>query len=233
MWRKTNKTDLAFLNELAQKAKAAAGGGGYRVYLDSSKDPPVLHFHPDRGQNYPLHRDYVVQTDRMGTVLAFSPEIDGAALLSIGASQSALVYRDPNTRKLQETVATPSTATDGVALGTKTAVDGTIKVKQAIPPSSKAEAQSRLDSYYEKVSWSVSKATLEVVGDPFLEPGKLISVVVKTPNNEKYFVSGIYLIENVTHTINPGEFTSSLSLLKNAYDVGDQGVRKGTVQRGR
>lgn len=227
-WRQNAKTDLAFLNELAQRAKSSSKPGAYRVYFDSQLDPPVLHFHPDRASQYPIHREYEVGTSSLGEVISFSPTVEGAAVVALGASTTTLVYRDPNTRKLKEQNVAPETFPEGVALGSKSMIKGGVKVKQVVPPSSDAEAESRLGSYYEGLSWAVNKSSLEVVGDPYLLPGRLISVIVKTSTGKRYFTSGIYLIERVTHTITPGNYTSQLELIKNAYDVGDLPLAKGT-----
>lgn len=232
IWRQNAKTDLAFVNELAQRAKSASSAGAYRVFFDTETSPPTLHFHTERAQQFAIHREYVVQTDNLGEVLLFTPQVEGSAVVALGASNTSLVYKDPVTRRVEEKVATPSTFTEGVALGSRSAVEGGTTVRKVIPPATAEEAQARLDSFYEALSWAVSRATLEVLGDPGLKPGRLISVVVKTPQNQKYFISGIYLMETAVHNITPGNYVVTQDLIKNAFDVGDLPVAKGTVQRG-
>lgn len=231
VWRKNQKTDLAFLNELAQRAKSVSGQGSYRVYLDS-QDESLLHFHPDRAVSEPLHRTYVVQTDNMGEVINFSPTIEGKSVVAMGGSTASVVYRDPTTRKLTEKTVSPEDPQEGVALGTKAMTKGGTKVKHVLPPVTEVEADSRVGAYYEALSWAVNKATLEVVGDPSLLPGRIISVIVKTSKNQKFFTSGLYLVEKVTHSLGVGTYTSQLDLIKNANDLGNLPTGKGTQQSG-
>lgn len=79
------------------------------------------------------------------------------------------------------------------------------------------------------------KASMNIVGDPTLEPQSAIAVIIMNPNGLPHHTSGIYLILSITDTINGGLFNSSLELMKlpTTPDIGGtDGIKGISVHKG-
>lgn len=79
------------------------------------------------------------------------------------------------------------------------------------------------------------RATLNIIGDPTLEPQSAIAVIVMNPNGLPHHTSGIYLILSITDTIQGGLFNSALELIKlptTPDEGGSEGITGITVHKG-
>lgn len=63
-----------------------------------------------------------------------------------------------------------------------------------------------------------NKATLEIMGDPELEPSKYIYIDVFTKYGFRHHTSGIYYVKSIEDSISDGKFTSTLQLQKHGPD---------------
>lgn len=224
VWVRGKRTVLEFVNMLAQRARSGKTPGAFLAYFDSSVKPPVLHFHPAKGFQKPISRSYVVQTGRMGEVISFDPEVDAGAFTAAGLSEVKLLFQDPHTREQKEMGTSAPEFKDGVAVGKHPHVEGGVEVDYSLPPMTEEEMKARLMVFYDRLSNVAMTATLEVVGDPDLQPNSLVKVLLLTPRGIPYYTSGIYLCHTVTHKIQGGSYTCSLALNRNAVGVG---VKKG------
>ena len=73
--------------------------------------------------------------------------------------------------------------------------------------------------WYNMSSYSYT-ADMTILGDPTIEVQKLCSVAVYTPHGLPHHSSGVYLIHHISDSISGGSFTSTLSLVRNAIQIG-------------
>lgn len=221
-FRQDNQTDLGFLRKLTEKArsKLRPNSGDYKLFFDTLKDPPTLHFHPSRAVREKPRR-YVVNTDRLGTVQEFSPDYQGKALYAEGRSAVMVTYRDKETREIR-TLERKAETFDGTPVDAKyVPVETGHYSKLEVPSFTMEEAKTYLDTYYSRLSSLVVDATLTIEGDPSLKPDSYVDILVLTPEGKRYFTSGIYYVPSIRHVVQEGSYESELSLTKNSLDVGD------------
>lgn len=70
---------------------------------------------------------------------------------------------------------------------------------------------------YSKLSM---KASMEILGDPNIRVGTMVSIICIMPSGIPHLSSGVYLITNVVHRISGGTYVTSLELLRNTVEVG-------------
>lgn len=58
-------------------------------------------------------------------------------------------------------------------------------------------------------------ASMSIPGDPELYPGDTIRIEIVKPDGDIHWLSGNYFIKRLTHSISPGNFTTSLELVRN------------------
>ena len=63
------------------------------------------------------------------------------------------------------------------------------------------------------------KASMDILGDPNIRVGTMVSVLCIMPSGIPHLSSGVYLITGVTHNITGGTYTTSLEMLRNTIDV--------------
>jgi hypothetical protein len=69
------------------------------------------------------------------------------------------------------------------------------------------------------------EATMTIIGDPGIEVLSPVRVLVFTPNNVLHYTSGIYLVKEVTDSIDSGGFTSTLTLFRPVAKFGTSPVQ--------
>jgi len=216
VYSQDNKTDLEFLNELALKAESSA----YHLFFVGKQQRPVMHFHPKRADRT-APRQVIVNTAQLGAVISFSSEFQGAALIAEGRSEVAAAFTDKITKVTKVISRDARTFDKAPADGKYTSVDGGLRSTLVLPGFTEKEAETVLNSFYDRLSNITIKATLEHQGDVAFEPDTYLDILVLTKNGDKYFTSGIYYVIAVTHKIELGKYTSTLELTKNSSDIGD------------
>jgi hypothetical protein len=67
-------------------------------------------------------------------------------------------------------------------------------------------------------------ATMDILGDPALNPLDNIAVEISTPGGKLHYSSGWWTVQNVTHTISStGSFTSRVTLFRPAHGADGPG----------
>jgi hypothetical protein len=82
------------------------------------------------------------------------------------------------------------------------------------------------DSQYFRALYGNTRALLTIVGDYDLHilPNNIVTVLVRTPDNEVYFTSGNYIVSEITDEISGGSWRTILQLEKDAVNP-DTGIR--------
>jgi hypothetical protein len=228
---------------VSRKHVTSDGGGGfgpYRCYLTQSATTKriTLHFHPvsaaQGSKADKLQREYVwggvsnAATHEYGTVISFNPEYMSTAFAVLGASKFQgtsidVAYKNVNT------VTAQGTDLEDRVMNSK-AGGRAVQVNLHNDVPSRADTYVHHDIEYLKSVTGAHmfalrdlcfKASMEVLGDPYLIPFIKINVMVVRP------IDGVLMyydwqVVNVVHTIVGGEFKTSMDLLRTPT-----GIREG------
>lgn len=217
-------SDLEFINALASEAKSKETGEvGFKVYFDGKSKEPTLNFHPVRAHRNPLYRRYLVGRERDGVVLEFSPEIADSLFMALGGDTMVAHFTAADTYEpVEKKVAIDSWDRGSPSQG-KYRPDinkGKTTTYVSVPTGTVEHVGSRVDCMYNELSAQIEKATLTVVGDPYLRVDANIEIIVLTNTGVRFFTSGIYHVYEIEHKILGGDYTSVLQLEKSGRDEG-------------
>lgn len=220
---KQSQSDLAFISEKLQKqaVRAKDKAGGYVWYFEP--DTKKFHFHP------PRYEEDVVKTfiwrDRLNEFLRFTPQYSGGFLGALILGGSARL----NTLSMENTEMKATVKSDKVRPDGDSAPPADPKQTQGEKPDNSDPQRSTgviykayPDEYFGlneakfwwyRAAWLAAfRAELEVVGDPLLKPWVKYEVQVGKKNGGLHWTSGKYWASGICHTIQNGEFHSTLKL---------------------
>lgn len=144
-----------------------------------------------------------------GVVISFSPEFKGNAIAGSKKAGKNLSVDSVRNEMLKCTV-------DGKdASNSDTGDDGSEYLVMGMSSSTYSDLEKASVSLWNRYHSSAVKASLEVLGNPFLEVGKYIKLAIFTKYGFMHHTSGEYLIKSIEDSISGGSYTSSLQLVKN------------------
>ena len=223
----TQLPDLSFIKTiLLPEAITTDGRGDFRCCYNASENK--LYFGLPKFEN-PAVQTYTVYKDYMGQVISFTPDLgDGSLQRDTGALNMRMVGMDPFKKKLYDVVVDNKASTKNKVLLGQFIPDQQIKTKGGAgrflrsPVHTEGSAAAIARQTWEKRYNLIFQAELEIIGDPTLRPGTNIGVLALDSNNQPFYFSGKYSILKIQHTISDGNYTTRLSLIKNA-------MREGTI----
>ena len=227
VWQQTAQTDMRFIKEvlLPNAIRSSDDVGDYNLYFNDHT--ATLHFHPPRLSRKPT-RNYVWRGNPQeeSSVINFSPSLQGKILVPFGAQGTQITAQDSVTGENIDATADQNNTPGKSLLGdfiqdlsSKSSVSGS---EGNAFTSFLAAAGTRLQAdAMVKQSWHgmfnrIYKGELTVFGDPFVMAGDLITLTVLLKTGRPHYTSGDYLVLEATDTLNGGEFTTTLGLIKNA-----------------
>jgi len=214
--------DLYFIQHVLRPLAVAAQNPsltGFLAHYDSRNN--VLHFHPPMFSK--LARHYTYARQRLGAVISFQPQVNPAMIVALGGHRIDFGGLDDETKEPFTDFVTDRDLPDAPILGPVGPPDeitlSTQKFLMGLTSSypKKDLAKIEAKAMYETMRWSTVESTLVVVGDPTIRAGQVVRVTVFSKNGEPHYTSGLYLIKEARHVIQGGEYTTTLSLLRNAY----------------
>lgn len=144
-----------------------------------------------------------------GVVISFSPEFKGNAIAGSKKAGKNLSVDTVRNEMLKCTVGGKG------ASESDTGDDGSEYLVMGMSSSTYSDLEKASVSLWNRYHSSAVKASLEVLGNPFLEVGKYIKLAVFTKYGFMHHTSGEYLIKSIEDSIAGGSYTSSLQLVKN------------------
>lgn len=217
IYNQVNEPDLVFLEKLARMAVSQnTNNAGYIVYMRGNKlffTIPHLAAAPVRSYTYP---------DPTGTVVSFSPHLQGPAALGWGVGKLILRGVDTLTGDpIDATVSNEQNSESKVSLGGQTfeppLETGFIANHIAYTAAmTQKEALAQAKAIYEGFYNAVYYGELTIVGDPTIFADNVINIQIVLPNGQPHHTSGLWWVQNAIHNINNGVYTTTLVVLKNA-----------------
>ncbi len=164
-------------------------------------------------------KEYSIAWDgTLGEVINFTPEFSGASMLTGGATVDVSAYDEGTMTPIVEDHDAFTVPGKYLIGGRETHI--TPDSAYLIPnySSGMRDVLKAKANYLHAKSAQMKlhyKASMEILGDPYLKVRDLIDVIVRTPSGIPHHTSGTYLIEQITHTISGGAWKTSLNLIRN------------------
>lgn len=200
--------------------------------------PRLIFSPPD--PNILVRRRYIYGRDRFTDLISFIPDFGNAYATILGGGNIKVRGFDPITKKGMQSVQTDATNTREPKLGDK-AIDSRPTQGDSTLARIRSPGGQHINRIYhvpfntikEVEAWAKYKrakaelmrfsADAEVVGDPNIHPNDYVQVlVIKTADIRALDFdrdihrgsSGTYRVQAVTHTINAGGYTTSMSMFR-------------------
>ncbi|AWD93031.1 baseplate protein [Bacillus phage vB_BceM-HSE3] len=230
IFNQQNIPSTKFIKEelMPYAVSAKTGQGGYNLYFVDDPSGPIVYFHPpDYAQEPDQMYKFEVWHDRHDKVISFKPNMSSVtSALIAGAGTAQVTTTDPNSG---EAVQSQSEQSEDRAIAGKKAPIDFSKFKTNVYSSSlsKEEADAMVQAMWSKAAaLAAYEAEMVIQGNPNLEVGKTIYVTVFSKAGYPHHSSGIYMISEITDTIEMGKYETALKLVKNGagYGVPQKGV---------
>lgn len=226
---RSNMDAITFItSELIPYAKSAdTGECGFSLYFKDNnpgKGATVYFCPPNwRGagssDEYPEY-EFEVFGDNYGNVLNFEPENSGLLTAVLGSSSVDAQSIDTLKNEMFHVTVDKDSNSNRAVLGEKTMDVSQYKAIVGSSSSTADELENMSASlWYHNASQSYP-ATLQIIGDPGVEPQTYITVLAMLRNGVPHHTSGIYLVSSVTDEITGGSFTTTLNLIRNGINLG-------------
>lgn len=236
---RVNMTAAQFIKQvLAPYCRAEkTGQGGYRLWFSDEASPDggdgtKLFFKPDQYsvmdnrvsgkllEGIDKEYEFSFGSGIDSSVLDFNPDYTGLVISLMGGAKVEAETTNAITNELMSAFydrysdeKRPSTG-DSVYDD----LDGTFRIgDSSYTPEEMANKAANL--WYNMASYGY-RADMTIIGDPLIKPQTLCSIAVFTPQGLPHNSSGVYLIYQVVDSIEGGTFTTELSLVRNAIQIG-------------
>lgn len=228
-YTRSNMDSATFINQvLVPEAKSAESNeSGYTLYFVDKADATYVYFCTNtwKKENEDEHGETVVYEYEIGTksdteVISFKPEFSGLLTAVLGGEEVEANTIDALKNEMFSVNVNKDTEAFRNVLGNKTIDETTYKTVIGSSSSSYDEIKNIAANMWYSQAGQSYKASLDVVGNPIIEPQKYCSILVTTKNGVPHHSSGVYLIISITDEIIGGIFTSKLSLIRNGLQVG-------------
>lgn len=210
--------------ELAPYAVSAkTGESGFKLYFKDTASGVKVYFTPPNFNQRPKDNNNFLydmyQTGR-GRIKTFSPQVQGSVIIAGGGTAVAQGF-DPLTGELIEAKHTDSTNPNQINTNSKSVIAyETGKTPINISSASKKEMEARLASLWYNAANLAYPASMNIVGDPTLEPNTTCNITIITRKGTPHHTSGLYLITKITDQISGGDYDTQVELIKNAIAIG-------------
>ena len=234
---KWNMTTPAFITQclIPYARSARTGQAGYRFYLSDSQttnggNGTTVYFKPDEFSqsnslsildNIDKHYEFEWGVNGHSSVISFSPEAQGVVMAAAGGGEVEAKILDSITNEYVGTKMNRYTNPDRPTTGATDMVDTGDEGKTVVFASSYSqnELNNMAATLWYQMRQYMYNAELEIVGDPEVQPLSMITIMVLNKNGLPHHTSGIYLVNEVTDSISGGDYTTTLSLMRNAMDM--------------
>lgn len=208
---------------------------GYRLWFDDYSPVPesnsTIYFKPDNYYEYKddslledLDKHYVFDwgNGKDSNVISFDPSCSGILAAVTGGGEVEGEILDSIRNEIIRT--TFNKDTDTLRPSTGEAIDYSESDTGLTIISASSSSIDELENMAASMWYNMKnvgyQAELVVVGDPEIEPQSICTVMVLTKEGLPHYSSGIYLITKVVDDITAGTFQSTLSLVRNAMEIG-------------
>ena len=201
-YTQSNVRSIDFIREKIEP-EATSGGVPMQFYLHNDADGTKAYFVKMNHYESAIVDDYIfmINAGNMGQVISFDPSYNATATAS-AAQMAGLLDSETNELYVYNAEA-GAAATQTLAIYNASSPD---KMQQLVA-----------NRWYEKNIGSYT-ATLQVYGNPNLEPMRFINIIPFRPDGSIHHTGGVYMITDINDSISEGAFVTNLGLVKAAID---------------
>jgi hypothetical protein len=215
-------SDMQFIKQcLIPRAMSANGRADYDIYFDHTG---ILHFHTPEYSNH-IFRRYIYGEDSHIHELKIS--FQGELTNALGGLSCKAFGYDPLEKKSLEFTATLDNTTEKELLGDRTFLTETKNTGRYFHQTqsenlnaTKVEAKSQ----WYRAQRSRYHASMICRGDPLLEAGKVISLLISTSPGGCHALSGRYLVQEVRHLITASGYINKIFMVRNGVLDGEKNI---------
>lgn len=202
--------------------RKADGLSGFRFILDHSTNPATAYFLPLSAQEL-ADKTYICEKGINSSVVSFEVQakgVFGAGGISSTATRVQVETIDPTTGEV--TSSESSTVDQPITTGEYTlTVDNRTEI--ATSEGQSADMAVSAANFSTSLRNSIPyEGTLTIIGDPALNIGKTIRILVPTTRGDLHLSSGLYLITGVTDSVTSGKYLTTLSITRTGTEDGVQ-----------
>lgn len=215
-----NQPSTLFIkNKLMPYAKTKdSGKSGFMMYFEDKGEKPTLNFRPVSYTS--PKKTYKINT-RDTNVISFSPDFSGKILMSTGASTIHGSYTNSLSNDMF------SVENRGIPYDRQEVAENkTYDNKSTLPAikssSSEDEAEKEQNFAMNKSASEAYSAELEIFGDVELKVFSTVEIINVLRSGKLHHTSGIYFVREVKDSIDAGNFTSKLDLIRESSKRGPQ-----------
>lgn len=188
----------------------------------------VVHFKPLQAETSGesiIEYELVYGNGIQGTsVINFSPQISGKLVMALGGSGLIGGTVDADTNEMISTVADGTTYPAMYTMGNVSLDSSTVFRRVGSSSLTDTQIQAYMANLWWKTNALSYTATMECQGDPALTPGKMLSIIVTNKYGVPHHSSGIYWIQSVNDSIDGGNFTSSVTMMRRGNMIGAKDI---------
>lgn len=234
-----NMSGAQFIRQvLAPYCKSkSTGQSAYRLWFSDETSPDgtpgvKLYFKPDQYTNLdnPISDELLPNIDKTyqftfgsgpdSSVVEFNPNFNGMVTSVTGGYEVDATTTDAITNDVMRVRYGKNSDEKRPTTGDATydGMQGIVRIGDS--SYSIEDIQNRAANLWYNMATYGYTADMTVLGDPMIDVQSLCSVTVLTPKGLPHHSSGVYLIHHVTDNITGGTYESSLSLVRNAIEIG-------------
>lgn len=208
------------------------GEGDYQIWFDDSQSKPVMYFSSlsmknsldsskAKEEEEVAFYEFSWGTGGNSKVLSFKPNYSGQLAATKGAGTVDVSTIDKLSNEMFKVQYTKFNDPARPTSGSRSDVIPTKHMSIASNSSYSYDEAAKVAAtmWYHASNLSYG-AVLTTLGDPNLVPMSMISFLMVNRDGLPHHSSGVYIVTQITDTIENGSFTSTLQLLRNALSVG-------------
>jgi hypothetical protein len=241
VYYQNNESDMQFLKRVAKDCRTAKDGrAGYEVWVEESSNAskPILHFGPkpiDK-ESEEFLRDFYINFHEKSEVISYAPQFSFKPMARFGADDNFGTSFDNITKRVdQTTINTSKESTGGkVLLAKKGKLYSDERQRTHNITAHKLDQLNQfIKKEFYRHLYSSLTATLTIIGDPLIKVHQTCRVFHQTQgfysrDGDNYklkhlllHTSAKFVVDEITHNIDSGGYTTELSLNSDGVLVGD------------
>lgn len=220
-----NIQPLQFIKEelIPYAVSSLTGLGGYTVSISNqSGSAPTLSFCPPQITK-PTIAQFMYYAGQSSDMITWNPQIPDAVNISQGGGQLGVASMNSLTNGLSSFFQTDASSPSMPIMGSRVFADRNVAVTYMNTSSMmEKEMEARAKSLWMKNANLSYTATMEIPLSMLVNPNDTVDILIMDSGGRAHYTSGVYLVRQITDTMDASGGISSVSLIKNALMKGSQ-----------
>lgn len=202
--------------------RKADGMSGFRFVVDYTTSPATAHFLPLCSQEA-VDRTFICEKGINSSVISFEVQatgVFGGAGMAATATRVEVETIDPVTG---EVTSSTSSVSDQVITTGEYSLTADDRTEVATSEGQSADMAISAAEFSTSLKNSIPyEGTLTILGDPSINIGDTIRILVPTTRGDLHLSSGLYFVKNVLESVSNGKYITALGVVRNGTEDGIQ-----------